>query len=174
MPHPAEQARISDAEAAVIIGPSGNGKTTLGTALAKRLGWRFIEGDDHHPAGNIRKMARGEPLTDADRAPFFDSIARAMAGGSGAVVACSALKRAYRDRLLRQAGRPILFVLPLVTRAELARRLQSRKGHFMPPALLASQITTFEAPAPDEPVIEVDGVADPEVAVARIMAALGR
>ena len=145
------------AEAIVVIGPSGNGKSTLGRAIAERLGWHFIEGDDHHPPGNIARMARGEPLTDEDRAPFLDSIGRALAASDGAVAACSALKRSYRDRLVRLAGKPVLFVLPRVPRDELQRRMERRTGHFMPTALLESQLATFEEPAPDENAVIVDG-----------------
>lgn len=143
----------------VVMGPSGNGKSTLARALADQLGWQFIEGDDHHPSANIAKMARAEPLTDEDRAPFLESIARALAAADGAVAACSALKRAYRERMVETAGQPILFVLPDVPPDELEHRMRAREGHFMPPALLASQIATLEAPQPDECHLVVDGMA---------------
>lgn len=146
--------------ALVVIGPSGNGKSTLAQAIARRLGWRFIEGDEHHPAANIAKMSRGEALTDADRAPFLDSIATALADGE-AVAACSALKRAYRERLLQVAGLPILFVLPRVSPEELKRRMENRPGHFMPPGLLQSQLDTFEPPAEDENCLTLDGTLAP-------------
>ena len=146
--------------ALVVIGPSGNGKSTLGQAISGRLGWRFIEGDDHHPPANIAKMSRGEALTDADRLPFLDSIARTLADGE-AVAACSALKRTYRERLLRVARLPILFVLPRVSPEELKRRMENRPGHFMPPGLLHSQLATFEPPAQDENCLTLDGMLAP-------------
>ena len=141
----------------VVIGPSGNGKSTLAAALAERLGWRFVEGDAHHPPANIAKMARAEPLTDADREPFLASIGRALADADGAVAACSALKRCYRETLTRVAGKPVLFVLPEVTAEELRRRMGLRPGHFMPPALLASQLAAFESPAGNELSCTIDG-----------------
>lgn len=141
----------------VVIGPSGNGKSTLARELAQELGWAFIEGDRHHPARNIAKMARGEALTDEDRHPFLDSIARALVAESGAVAACSALKKSYRDRLEAIAQRPILFILPRVPRDELQRRMEEREDHFMPPSLLESQLAAFEEPDTGERCIEVDG-----------------
>ncbi len=147
--------------ALVVMGPSGNGKSTLGQAIAERLGWRFIEGDDHHPPANIAKMSRGEALTDADREPFLDSIGKALAQGDS-VASCSALKRAYRDRLTRMAKRPILFVLPQVGQAELQRRMEDRPGHFMPASMLRSQIDTLELPAEDEACLSLDGTLAPD------------
>ncbi len=154
-------------KAIVIMGPSGNGKSTLTRALADQLGWRFIEGDDHHPPANIAKMASGEPLTDTDRAPFLASIGAALADGG--VASCSALKRAYRDQLRGAAGR-VLFVLPQVPPAELARRMASRPGHFMPPALLASQLAALEMPALDERALLLDGTQPVADMVAAVLA----
>lgn len=156
----------------VVMGPSGNGKSTLARALADRLGWQFIEGDDHHPPENIAKMARAEPLTDTDRAPFLDSIARALAAADGAVAACSALKRSYRDRLRGAIAVPVLFVFPHVTNAELERRMAARTGHFMPPALLASQLATLALPQADERSLMVDGMARPDLSADAIARAL--
>ena len=153
------------------MGPSGNGKTTLGRLLADRLGWQFIEGDDHHPPANLAKMARAEPLDDADRAPFLDSIAAALRDGHG-VAACSALKRAYRERLASVAGGNLLFVLPQVPEAELARRMRERSGHFMPPSLLASQLATLELPGPEEPALLIDGLAEAESQALAVIAHL--
>lgn len=139
------------------MGPSGCGKSTLGSALADDLGWQFIEGDDFHPPENKAKMARGEPLNDADRIPFLDGVARALANArGGAVASCSALRRCYRDRLRRQTGR-LLFVLPEVPRAELARRLKQRSDSFMPPSLLDSQLETLEPLGEDEEAMRIDG-----------------
>jgi len=141
----------------IVIGPSGNGKSSLARALAERLDWTFIEGDRHHPPANLAKMARGEPLTDADRAPFLDSIGRALAEAEhGAVASCSALRRAYRDRLRAFAPQALL-VWPQVPREELRRRMNAREGHFMPPSLLDSQLATFEPPGTDEATITVNG-----------------
>lgn len=144
-----------------MIGPSGNGKSTLGRAVAERLGWDFVEGDDHHPPANVEKMARGEPLTDEDRAPFLDSIARALAAGN-AVAACSALKRVYRERLIETSGLSLLFVLPKVGNQELQRRMEQRTDHFMPPSMLQSQLDTFEPPASDEACMVLDGTMPPK------------
>jgi carbohydrate kinase (thermoresistant glucokinase family) len=146
----------------VVMGVSGVGKTTLAKALAERLGWPFHEGDDLHPASNIAKMEAGIPLTDADRAPWLDAIAAWIDGqlevGRSGVITCSALKRAYRNRLL--AGRPrVIFVFDQLDEAAAAKRIAGRKGHFMPPSLLASQFADLEPPGPDEPVITVDGAA---------------
>lgn len=146
----------------VVMGPSGNGKSTLARKLADRLGWHFIEGDEHHPPRNIAKMARGEQLTDEDRWPFLDSIGEALAANDGAVAACSALKRSYRDRLSFLAGRPVLFVLPQLTRSDLRKRMESREGHFMPPSLLASQLEDLEEPDHSEHALLLDGTAPPE------------
>ncbi|MEJ0064453.1 MAG: gluconokinase [Caulobacteraceae bacterium] len=144
----------------VVMGVSGVGKTTLGEAIAKRLEWAFIDGDALHPAANIAKMKAGVPLTDADRAPWLDAVAawidRQQAEGKPGVVTCSALKRAYRDRL--DAGRPqVRFVYIKLDEADVAERLAHRKGHFFAPTLLASQFADLEPPAADEPVIVVDG-----------------
>jgi 6-phosphogluconate dehydrogenase len=137
--------------AVVIMGVTASGKTTLGEALARRLGWRFIEGDTLHPPSNIAKMTAGIALDDADREPFLRAVGEALRTqrGSGVVVTCSALKRRYRD-LLRELAGPVLFVHPQSDRAQLAARLASRRNHFMPPALLDSQLAALEAPTADE------------------------
>lgn len=141
----------------VMMGVSGSGKSSVGAALAERMGWPFEEGDDLHPPENRAKMSAGVPLTDADRAPWLDRIADWMHGrfGAGGVVSCSALRRAYRDRL-RDADPDVRFVLVDPGREELQRRLAARKGHFMPPALLDSQLATLERPDPDERVLVLD------------------
>ncbi|WP_206436017.1 gluconokinase [Altericroceibacterium xinjiangense] len=141
----------------VVIGPSGNGKSTLGLALAQALGREFLEGDLLHPAANIAKMGRGEALTDEDRRPFLNAVGRLLAEAEGGIVAsCSALRRSYRDRL-RGFVPDALFVWPNVPPEELRRRVSARRNHFMPPALLASQLATFDPPERDEQAIEVDG-----------------
>jgi carbohydrate kinase (thermoresistant glucokinase family) len=133
----------------IVMGVSGAGKTTVGEALARQLGWQFIEGDDFHPAANVEKMAAGHPLTDADRAPWLAALRRRieqlLASGQCAVIACSALKHSYRAVLAgHEGGQEIRFVHLDVSAAELQRRLETRHGHFMPPELLASQLDTLE------------------------------
>ena len=143
----------------VVMGVSGSGKSTVAKPVAERLGWPFQEGDDLHPAANLAKMRAGIALDDADRAPWLDAIAdwiaQRLRAGSGGVVTCSALRRAYRDRL-RQAGDGVTFVYLDGSKAVIAKRVAKRHGHFMPPALLDSQFATLEEPAPDEHAIVVD------------------
>ncbi|MGY1455790.1 gluconokinase [Streptomyces sp. SS8] len=155
------------------MGVSGSGKTTVGTALAERLGVPYAEADDFHPPENVAKMASGVPLTDADRAPWLDAIAAWLKaqGADGGVVTCSALKRVYRDRLRRAA--PDVFFLHLDGSPELiGERLSGRTGHFMPSALLKSQFETLEALDADEAgaVVSIDGTPDEvtELAVAAV------
>jgi carbohydrate kinase (thermoresistant glucokinase family) len=143
----------------VVMGVSGSGKTTVGRPLAQRLGWDFKEGDELHPRANIVKMSRGQALDDADRAPWLDAVREWIDGeveaGRSAVITCSALKRAYRDRLSQ--GRPEVRLVYLKgDQAIIDGRLKLRTGHFMPASLLASQFETLEAPAPDEHPIIID------------------
>jgi gluconokinase len=143
----------------VVMGVSGAGKTTVGELIAERLDWPFVDGDDLHPKANIDKMRSGVPLTDADRGPWLAAIgawidARAMADQPG-VVACSALKRAYRDSLRK--GRPQVRIVYLRgSQTEIAERLAHRAGHFWPAKLLASQFADLEPPSADEHAIVVD------------------
>jgi gluconokinase len=143
----------------VVMGVSGSGKTTVGEALARRLGWTFQEGDDFHSPANIAKMKSGRPLDDADRGPWLARveawIAAQLAVGRSGVITCSALKRAYRSAII--AGRHDVILVYLSGRQELiAQRIASRHGHFMPPSLLASQFATLQAPAPSEAPIVVN------------------
>lgn len=132
----------------VVMGVSGSGKTTVGAALAERLGVLFLDGDSLHPPGNVAKMARGEPLTDDDRWPWLAEVGAWLADSRG-VVACSALRRAYRDVLRSHC--PDLVVLHLDGAEELfEQRLVKRSGHFMPVSLLGSQLATLEPLEPDE------------------------
>ncbi|HEY3408532.1 MAG TPA: gluconokinase [Propionicimonas sp.] len=143
----------------VVMGVAGTGKSTIARALAERLGWPFGEGDDLHPAANVAKMAAGIPLDDADRWPWLDAIsawtAEQAAAGNSTIVTCSALRRAYRDRL-RAAAPDTVFVHLVGSPALLAERMTARKDHFMPTSLLASQLETLEPLEADEPGFTVD------------------
>lgn len=133
----------------VVMGVSGSGKSTLGAALADALGAAFIDADDLHPAENVAHMAAGRPLTDAMRWPWLDACAAAMVGGDNVVLACSALRRAYRDRLRGGvSGLTLVYIdaKPALT----AQRMAGRADHFMPPALLDSQFATLEPPTAEE------------------------
>jgi len=155
------------------MGVSGSGKTAVGELLAKRLGWPFVDADDLHPAGNIRKMTGGVPLTDDDRHPWLlkvrDVIAEHAAAGRAAVVACSALKEDYR-KLLRTAKADLKFVYLRGAPAAFERRLLERRGHFFDPTLLASQFETLEEPT-DALVVDADGELD--AVVDAVVASLG-
>jgi gluconokinase len=158
------------------MGVSGSGKSTVAKPLAAELGWTFKEGDELHPAANIAKMKAGAPLTDADRRPWLAAIGawidREIAADRPGVVTCSALRRAYRDFL--RAGRPQLEIVYLCGSPELiAGRLERRKGHFMPPSLLGSQVSTLEPPTPDENVITIDIDQSVAAQVAAIRTAIG-
>lgn len=162
----------------LVMGVSGAGKSTIGTLLAARLGVPFADADDFHPAANVAKMRAGQPLTDADRWPWLDSLGawmdgRAGAKGGGGVVTCSALKRSYRDRLL--GTRPAVRLLHLAGDAALIGARQSaRPDHFMPPSLMASQFATLEAPGPEERAIILSVAPPPEAIVAAALEALAR
>ncbi|MBH0776489.1 gluconokinase [Nocardia sp. NEAU-351] len=155
------------------MGVSGSGKSTVGALLAQALDVPFAEGDALHPAANIAKMSAGVALTDADRAPWLDRVATWLGQHlDGGVITCSALKRAYRDRL-RVAAPSVLFAHPQTDRVELARRTAARRDHFMPPALLDSQLATLEPLATDEHGVTVDATAAPERIVEQLLAAMG-
>ena len=160
----------------ILAGVSGSGKTTVGSLLAGRLGWPYAEGDSFHPPANIAKMTAGIPLTDADRWPWLAAIrawidARIAAGGSG-VVACSALKRSYRDYL--REGRPdVRLVFLDVSHDQDLARLRARRGHFFPPRLLDSQFADLEPPHPDEDALVLTASASPDELVRQIISGLG-
>ena len=158
-------------ERIVVMGVSGAGKTALAGALASALGWRFVEGDALHPPSNVAKMSAAVPLTDEDRVPFLEAVASALETGEGVVASCSALKRSYRDLIRARAG-AVWFVLPVVDRSQLDERMRLRSGHFMPPALLASQLATLEQPGEGEDAIVIDGSLDIDALVERVLAAL--
>jgi gluconokinase len=154
----------------IIFGVSGAGKTTVGKLLARELGWRFIEADDFHPAANIEKMRSGHPLTDEDRWPWLDylrkQIERSLSAGENAVLACSALKRAYRDRL--RVSDEVKFVFLRGDYALVEPQLRSRHAHFMNAALLQSQFDDLEEPQPDENVLTIEVGRTPQEIVEEI------
>jgi gluconokinase len=144
--------------ALIVMGVSGSGKSTIAARLAEWLNWAYEDGDRFHPPSNVAKMSAGQPLTDEDRWPWLQAIAdeidRVCRSGGHAVIACSALKRAYRDVLVH--GRSDVRIVFLCgTQALIADRLAPRKGHFMPPGLLDSQFKTLEPPAGDENPVTV-------------------
>jgi gluconokinase len=158
----------------VIFGVSGAGKTTVGKMLAEQLGWRFLEADDFHPAANIEKMRSGRPLTDEDRWPWLDclrkQIEQLLSAGENAVLACSALKRAYRDRL--RVSDEVTFVFLRGDHALVEKQLRSRHGHFMNAVLLQSQFDDLQEPQPNENVLTIELGRTPEEIVERIEAKL--
>ena len=158
----------------IIFGVSGAGKTTIGKLLARDLRWRFIEADDFHPAANIEKMRSGHPLTDNDRWPWLEQlrqqIERSLSARENAVLACSALKRAYRDRL--HVSDEIKFVFLRGDHALVEKQLRSRHGHFMNAALLQSQFHDLEEPESDENVVTIELGRRPEEIVERIKTSL--
>ncbi|MBR7619255.1 gluconokinase [Phenylobacterium sp. 20VBR1] len=160
----------------VVMGVSGSGKSTLTEALAARLGWATRDGDDLHPAANLDKIRRGEALTDADRAPWLAAVRQWIddrcAENTPCLLACSALKRTYRDGL--RAGRPGLrFIWLTGDRPTLHRRLAERTGHFAGPGGLDGQLATLEHPAPEEGAVAIDIALPTEVQVEQVLAALG-
>lgn len=161
----------------VVMGVSGCGKSEVGQRLAASLGVPFLEGDAYHPAANVDKMAAGVPLTDADRAGWLgtlkDEIAAAHARNEGLVLACSALKRRYRD-LLREADPDLHFVHLDGARGLIAQRMLARTAHFMPTSLLDSQLADLEPLGPDEQGLRVDIVKDPADLAREILHTQGR
>ena len=158
----------------IVFGVSGAGKTTIGKLLAEELGWRFYEADDFHPRANIEKMRSGLPLADEDRWPWLnllrEQITRSLAAKENAVLACSALKRAYRERL--RVSDDVKFVFLRGNYGLIERQLRRRRGHFMNPALLQSQFADLEEPEPDEDAITIELGRSPEELVEQIKAKL--
>jgi len=160
----------------VVMGVSGVGKTTVGVALARRLGWPFLDADDFHPAANVEKMRRGVPLTDDDRRPWLAALgrelARRAADRADVVLACSALHRWHRDALRAGAQRAdVRFVYLRAGYDEIDGRLRARTGHFMPESLLRSQLETLEPPDARE-ALAVDAAAPPKAIVDAIVRGL--
>jgi gluconokinase len=157
----------------VVMGVSGAGKSTVGGLIADRLGLSFRDADAFHPPANIAKMSRGEALVDDDRWPWLDAIGAHLAAhrDRGCVVTCSALKRAYRDRL-RAAAPGLRFVFLYGEVHLVASRQAARQGHFMPASLVASQFATLEHPAPEEGVLALEVTATPAALAAAAIAAL--
>jgi gluconokinase len=168
------QLPVAEPVVLVVMGVSGSGKSRVAGLLAGRLGWDLEEGDDLHPPANIAKMSSGHPLTDEDRWPWLAKVADWIRARTDAhrcgIITCSALKRAYRD-LLR--GTHVVFVYLAGERDLIAARLVARNGHFMPPALLASQFAALEPPGPDERAITVDVSASVTAEADRITVGLG-
>jgi len=134
----------------VIMGVSGCGKSSVGAALGAALGIPYRDGDDLHPAANVEKMRNGIPLNDGDRWPWLDRVAHVLNDEAPVIVGCSALRRAYRDRIRSGAGGAVRFVHLAGSRDIIAARMAARTGHYMPTTLLDSQFATLEAPGPDE------------------------
>lgn len=161
----------------LVMGVCGAGKSTVASMLAAATGGRLIEADDHHPAGNIRAMSEGQPLTDEQRWPWLAAVAEAAAdarreAAGPVVIACSALKRRYRDRLRERLG-PIAILHLAGPAALLRQRLEARRAHFMPPALLDSQLAALEPPDADEEALTFSVELSPDGIVATAVLALG-
>lgn len=158
----------------VVMGVSGCGKSTIASALAKACGGTAVDGDDFHPADNIRKMSAGIPLTDADRWPWLEQVGRSMRHSDGMLFcACSALKRKYREHIAEAAGEPVLFLHLQGSKTLIAERMQRREGHFMPDSLLESQFATLEVPGSDECAINVDIAGSEAQIVATLLNEIG-
>jgi gluconokinase len=166
---------VSDTHFILVMGVSGAGKSVVGERLAASLGWAFLDADDLHPPSNREKMRAGVPLAEEDRSAWLDAVASAIRryrrDGLDAVIACSALRRAHRRRLL-QGARDVRLVYLRIDPALAVARVDNRVGHFMPASLVASQFRTLEEPAPGEAPVVVDAGLPPATAVAAIEGAI--
>ena len=169
------RALFSASAVMIVMGVSGSGKSTIGALLARRLHWEFEDADWLHPASNVDKMHSGIPLTDADRLPWLDAVAAwiddTRRSGGHAVVACSALKRRYRDILIGERT-DVRLVYLKGEETLIARRIATRHEHFMPPSLLHSQFETLEEPGADEAPVTVSIEPQPRQIVAQILSGL--
>lgn len=157
----------------VVMGVAGCGKSTVGAALAARMGATYLDGDDLHPPANIARMSAGHPLTDADRAPWLDRVGQTLAQTPGTcLIGCSALKRAYRNRIRKAAGEPVSFLHLAGSRAVIESRMHLRQGHFMPVSLLNSQFAALEPLESDEAGVTVDIDQPMEAVVQSLFSAL--
>lgn len=157
----------------VVMGVSGIGKSLIGRKVADALRLNFVDADDLHSEQAKAKMESGQALTDQDRAPWLDRVGLAIGQSDDlCVMACSALKRDYRDRIAKAANVPVIWVFPSVEKEVIARRLEQREGHFMPTSLLDSQFATLEGLMPDEPSVIVDGSVAPDEVVSQILVRL--
>jgi gluconokinase len=157
----------------VVMGVSGCGKSSIASALAARIGAGFTDGDDLHPPANIAKMAAGIPLQDTDRAPWLEAVGQHLAEAAlPHVIACSALKRKYRDAIRTGAGDEVTFLHLAGSRELIAGRMAAREGHFMPATLLDSQFAALEPPEPDEAFVRVDIDQTPDAIVAELVAGI--
>ena len=175
----AERHTSGNARGIVVMGVSGSGKSTLAAYLAERLHCPLLEGDTFHAPASIAKMQSGHPLDDADRWPWLDRLGIALGDAAQtdneglAVAACSALKRAYRERLAAASAVPLSFVLLDTMPAEIARRLATRSGHYMPPSLLDSQLAILERPTADENALTLDAGRTPDALGSDVLTWLG-
>jgi gluconokinase len=158
----------------VVMGVAGSGKSTVGSALAERLGCPFLDGDDHHSPANVAKMAAGIPLDDADRAPWLDALNQLLrarnADGAGCVLACSALTDAHRRRL-GQGVDGLVFVHLVIDEPTARRRLRERQGHYMPESMIAGQFDTLEEPG-RAAALRVEAVSPVDVIVEQVLSHL--
>jgi gluconokinase len=166
---------VGSADLVVVMGVSGSGKTTVAKGIASAMGWEFAEGDEFHSDACVAKMSAGQALTDEDRWPWLRAIGSWLSGreasGQSAVVTCSALRRVYRDLL--RAERPNVRFCHVEADAQLIEeRVSHRTGHYMPPALLPSQLATLEPLQPDEPGVTVSAAGSPEHVVDEVLADL--
>jgi gluconokinase len=166
---------MAGAERIVVMGVAASGKSRIGAALAATLPARYVDGDDLHPPANVAKMSRGEPLDDADRAPWLARVGQTLRDGPfPIVVSCSALKRNHRDAIRQAAEHEVLFLHLAGPREIVAARIRERQGHFMPASLLDSQYAALEPLGPDEPGFALNIDAPPDAIIAAALHRLGR